>query len=925
MDAYGGVRMPEAGSANDRRMASAERSRSQRSNVGRVRTSAPRTASSRQTVSSSSTGTTALVSAEHLASVSEPTSDQVFTVLLVPFQPPTLRPRRGAYPKSDFTWNPEQFDNLVGQAIHFKLIFTVTLPREAPVWKVFGEQVMEYCRQQDIVIPSDTRASDIETPTALPFVLLRTSNKRNVPGSKLHSPFDDLNCNTFTVEKLLDKALINPAYPRPEPEFASHPMLRIVDPAITPECGSECPDDPNTPSSPTDCPMGDVDRWMESAFAPPLSPSTSHSARSSTPIRNPTPALSPLQLPGFSLGDELDSSSPSTVGSPGSIFRELRPSMPHLEVPGDSAADPPTALDTAPSVDVPNPSLDAASNTAPDVAQDVIPAAGTAATPPLIQYGRRRNGRTSARMSTGGRQPRARNHNVATTVANDSHAVSDHAQTPAATSGSIVIDDATSGPRTRARAASANVVLRNSPTLPHLVPIFHTSLSPRRHASGPTAPLSSDQPPPPTSPQTFAPVTGEVPPPNRRRQHSPSPEPPTSASTVFSDARVVSLQSGPPPTNRRHMESPRTPASALTVSRAAPPLSPVKPSAIRAWRTRVTLAIRVEPDFSDPVPHIRAPEADMAADILIFLVRWLIMHRSDPIHSDTEVAFVQDMSLTFPHPGASCNLTTLSSLLRHADRLDIHIGDGIGDSPMRTVFRTAVQKLVADRRYWQPHGRFTVIRPGPANIPEREEHYTLCGFFALWHMIAMGVGPQPISPFLLRYAIEGCERACMLDPAFLRLIDPDLYGGLVPWSDYVWGSPLPADPWHPLNALIFSASLDRHVLSDPPQEAELQWMERQLVASALFGGTELAASDILVSCFANGMQLGLREGCTLDGTFLSRSRDYLAVMCSTQLDSVDVLIAHLHLESSYDREKVNAESAQSEDMSDASWDVLFED
>lgn len=142
-------------------------------------------------------------------------------------QPPTLEPKRGSYPKGEFAWTPEQFDKIVTQARHYKLLFTVSLPRVGAVWEVFSTKVMEYCQRNHIVFPPYSASTTPQTPTALPFVLLRTSPKRKPPGSKLHTPYDDLNCNTFTVPKLLDKSLITPTYPRSDPEFAPHPLLRI--------------------------------------------------------------------------------------------------------------------------------------------------------------------------------------------------------------------------------------------------------------------------------------------------------------------------------------------------------------------------------------------------------------------------------------------------------------------------------------------------------------------------------------------------------------------------------------------------------------------------------------------------------------------------------------------------------------------------
>lgn len=142
-------------------------------------------------------------------------------------------------------------------------------------------------------------------------------------------------------------------------------------------------------------------------------------------------------------------------------------------------------------------------------------------------------------------------------------------------------------------------------------------------------------------------------------------------------------------------------------------------------------------------------------------------------------------------------------------------GEAIGSSPIRAVLRASVQRLVSNERYWQPHGRYYRIRPGPADLPEREEHLTVCGFFALWHTMALQAGPHPISPFLLRYIIEGRDRACSLDLPFLRLVDPELYERLLPWAQYEWGCPLPANPLDPLNTLLFSASLDVSLSSTP--------------------------------------------------------------------------------------------------------------
>ncbi len=178
-------------------------------------------------------------------------------------------------------------------------------------------------------------------------------------------------------------------------------------------------------------------------------------------------------------------------------------------------------------------------------------------------------------------------------------------------------------------------------------------------------------------------------------------------------------------------------------------------------------------------------------------------------------------------------------------------------------------------------GRFHVVRPGPSGLPERDIHLEVSGFVSLLHMVALRAGPHPISPIALRYVIEGRDHALAFDHTFIRLIDPELYERLVPWAEYEWGSPLPCHP-HPLITLILTASVDVRrssfvgapcadvaglqckVFSDPPRHAELEWMERTLVAQAVFDSTELASDGSGLLPFARGMHLAISDGHSLE-------------------------------------------------------------
>lgn len=59
--------------------------------------------------------------------------------------------------------------------------------------------------------------------------------------------------------------------------------------------------------------------------------------------------------------------------------------------------------------------------------------------------------------------------------------------------------------------------------------------------------------------------------------------------------------------------------------------------------------------------------------------------------------------------------------------------------------------------------------------------------------------------------------------------------------------------------------------------------------------------------------------------FEGQSRNYLAVMCSVRLSSVAVLLSNISFRSALNVVALEAESSQSEVMSDQMWDALYED
>ena len=130
-----------------------------------------------------------------------------------------------------------------------------------------------------------------------------------------------------------------------------------------------------------------------------------------------------------------------------------------------------------------------------------------------------------------------------------------------------------------------------------------------------------------------------------------------------------------------------------------------------------------------------------------------------------------------------------------------------------------------DPAVWQPLGRFQNIRwhPGGANgVRSRVLALRTAGFLALFHMLVLRTGPDPISPYLLRFAIEGPARACAIDHAFMRLLDPTLYDNLGPWLAHDRSTALPRDPRDKLHSILLAAGMDVCTLPELIRETSIE-------------------------------------------------------------------------------------------------------
>lgn len=140
----------------------------------------------------------------------------------------------------------------------------------------------------------------------------------------------------------------------------------------------------------------------------------------------------------------------------------------------------------------------------------------------------------------------------------------------------------------------------------------------------------------------------------------------------------------------------------------------------------------------------------------------------------------------------------------------------LGESPRRAVMRHAIGQVVKQDMYWQDRGRYLGIRwlsnKRPVS-PARDCILRTSGFLSLMHLVVLESGPDPISPHLIRYVLEGPESLTRVDEPFLRVIDPAVVDALQLWKQFDTSSPLPQHALDPLFQTLAAFDIDVCVLS----------------------------------------------------------------------------------------------------------------
>ncbi|KAL7277990.1 hypothetical protein ACG7TL_007943 [Trametes sanguinea] len=860
--AYQGVRAAEPGRTIDRRNASAERARTAQAQV--------RGGRSARNIPHMRVQTRARMDDEVLPAGSRTAegSKVKFSVAFIPHTPPNIPGGRQGYPARQFQWPAAAFAKLADVLHQVGLVFAVTLSGSGSVWRELGEQVMEHCDQQTIEIATHPASTSTwAAPTDLPFLFLTTPPSRLNQFARTFHPYDDLDVNTFTCENLRKKPFGTITLPLAG-ALSDHPLL-IIAPRffnlrshLARIALSHLPawDIASTPSrfSVHKCFAARVMSTAEPAIV--YACTDDGCAPAGAPIPELDDGAQPAAIARTSSQPALAASSGDALFLDSDSEYETRTfsEMMGLRDGSSHSATEPGAL----------PSL-AQSATEPPVI-DSFPPIGSSATRTSLA-----SEASVIRSSPATQAPAAQS------------GLSPQPIESPATGPSSAIESPATGPSSAIESPATGSSSAIESPMTHSSPIG-------------SAPLES----PATEVGSRTPVLASA----RSihvRERSPSLEAQHSGMQPFRRAyRQPTAQEpelAPDPSTR--------PGRIVTIE------EPIGQSDVASWAERTRRAVP-HADANTPRPKIRAPDAETAGQVLVFLTRWLFGDPGPAFHG-SGLSFGAALQNFVGEKVVSCNITSLNSLAAVANNLDIQIGEGIGPAIARTTLRSALKLATADHDLWEPRGQYSSIlfHASRSVIPTRRARLQACGFLALLHMLVLHAGPDPVSPFLLRAAIEDRSRAMSADPSFLGVLDPDTYNTLAAWVDRDHTSPLHLDPLSPLGQLLMTANIN----------PELHGIECALVSEMVLGDKDVSTHPDLLA-FSEGLHHVLAPGSLLDIAFLGRSAAYLAFMYDRRLHDVKLLLEHLEFNSAVKvSEQAMLTIADDDEMSTTTWDLLYED
>ncbi|KAI0668383.1 hypothetical protein C8Q78DRAFT_1046861 [Trametes maxima] len=320
------------------------------------------------------------------------------------------------------------------------------------------------------------------------------------------------------------------------------------------------------------------------------------------------------------------------------------------------------------------------------------------------------------------------------------------------------------------------------------------------------------------------------------------------------------------------------------------------------WEDALASACRGSDDPMTPSAILRGPTVNAVAHALIFLITW-------SFNTARNGTFNTALQAAVPS-GTECNECPLEALFSPATRR-YQIGEGIGSGPMHAVLRAAIELTTSNAALWVDQGAFKTLNfhsSKDGGLPGREAAFRVCGFLCYLHLAVLGVGPEPVSPFLLHAAISG-RAALQVDKGFINALDPVSFARLRPWDDWVRScEPLPAQidnvTGSELAMLLVHADINTSCLqSRHLSVAECDGIERSLAGRILIGVDDPTLHPDF-EAFQAGFnymdaihpQLSLSHP---DREFQGGVRGFLGAVYNRRVQNVDEFIEHLRFDTPF--------------------------
>ncbi|KAJ7103962.1 hypothetical protein B0H15DRAFT_942003 [Mycena belliarum] len=290
------------------------------------------------------------------------------------------------------------------------------------------------------------------------------------------------------------------------------------------------------------------------------------------------------------------------------------------------------------------------------------------------------------------------------------------------------------------------------------------------------------------------------------------------------------------------------------------------PAEILAWRTDICVAMGSENDIL-PL-DVSGPNVQAITDCLLDLIRAIYCPKPAAILDDwTPVDKAVFLEIPVPitgffHTGRRYNV------YGSAEELEFGGANGLGVE--RAVLLCGLNSRFTDNNRWARTGglyhRPIFYPDSDLSELERQEAFTVDGAWAAIFLVSLGIGPDPISPFLLIAATQTTrEWVGELSLSYIHEIDPSAAAMLAPWwaitHDQVFL--FPRDSSHPGLALAIQyLPVPATEFVNPRSKKRHQALHLRLLCNFFFGFQDPWAHPEFLA-FVKGFDLRLKGNHTL--------------------------------------------------------------